>query len=89
MDADRVRHELTVGDVLLRYDDLGEGAQPLLLLHGFTGAAIDFVDVIGALATERRVVAYDQRGHGDSTNTGDPTTYTFDRLASDCGHPSR
>ena len=28
----------------------------------------------------RRVVAYDQRGHGDSTNTGDASTYTFDQL---------
>jgi pimeloyl-ACP methyl ester carboxylesterase len=78
-----VRREVIVGDVVLRYDDVGAGAPPLLLLHGFTGAAIDFVDVIGALATERRVVAYDQRGHGDSTNTGDPDTYTFDRLAND------
>jgi pimeloyl-ACP methyl ester carboxylesterase len=83
MDSDRVRRALTVGDVVLRYDDLGAGAPPLLLLHGFTGAAIDFVDVVGALASERRVVAYDQRGHGDSTNTGDPATYTFDRLAND------
>jgi pimeloyl-ACP methyl ester carboxylesterase len=39
--------------------------------------------VVGPLATERRVVAYDQRGHGDSTNTGDLATYTFDQLTAD------
>ena len=54
-----------------------------MLLHGFTGAALDFVDVIPALAASRRVVAYDQRGHGDSTNTGDASTYTFDQLTAD------
>ena len=52
-------------------------------MHGFTGAALDFVDVIAELATSRRVVAYDQRGHGDSTNTGDASTYTFDQLTTD------
>jgi pimeloyl-ACP methyl ester carboxylesterase len=77
------RQEVAVGDVLLRCDDAGSGDPPLLLLHGFTGAALDFVDVIPALATSRRVVAYDQRGHGDSTNTGDASTYTFDQLTAD------
>jgi pimeloyl-ACP methyl ester carboxylesterase len=80
---DRTRQQRNVGDVVLRYDDIGAGAPPLLLLHGFTGAAIDFVDVIGPLAAERRVVAYDQRGHGDSTNTGDAATYTFEQLTND------
>ena len=28
-------------------------------------------------------MAWDHRGHADSTNTGDPTTYTFDQLADD------
>jgi pimeloyl-ACP methyl ester carboxylesterase len=28
-------------------------------------------------------VSYDQRGHGDSTNTGDPATYTIDQLVAD------
>jgi pimeloyl-ACP methyl ester carboxylesterase len=77
------RQQVAVGDVVLRYDEQGSGDPPLLLLHGFTGAALDFVDVIPALAASRRVVAYDQRGHGDSTNTGDAATYTFDQLTED------
>ena len=77
------RQQVEVGEVVLRYDELGTGDPPLLLLHGFTGAAVDFVDVAPDLARDRRVVMYDQRGHGDSTNTGDASTYTFDQLTAD------
>ena len=56
-----------------------------MLVHGFTGGRVDFADVIDELATDRRVVAWDHRGHADSTNTGDPATYTFDQLADDMG----
>jgi pimeloyl-ACP methyl ester carboxylesterase len=77
------RHEQIVGDVALWYDDVGAGAPPLVLLHGYTGAAVDFADVIAELAVDRRVVAYDQRGHGDRTNTGDARTYTFAQLTAD------
>lgn len=79
----RLRHELPLGEVVLRYDDHGHGDPALLLVHGFTGAALDFVDVIPALAADRRVVAYDHRGHGDSTNTSDPRSYTFAHLTDD------
>ena len=40
----------------LRYDESGRGDPPLLLVHGFTGAALDFVDVFDdarAVATGR------------------------------------
>jgi len=43
-----------------------------VLVHGFTGARIDWTDVIDDLARDRRVVAWTHRGHGDSTNTADP-----------------
>jgi pimeloyl-ACP methyl ester carboxylesterase len=77
------RKQLTIGSVDLAYNDEGAGAPPLLLLHGYTGAASDFADVTPPLAASRRVVAYDQRGHGDSTNTGDAATYTFHQLTDD------
>ena len=77
------REQIETGDVVLRYDESGRGDPSLLLVHGFTGAALDFVDVFDELAQSRRVVAYDQRGHGDSTNTGDASTYTFDQLTTD------
>lgn len=61
----------------------GPGTVPLVLLHGFTGGRVDFADVIDDLARDRRVVAWDHRGHADSTNTGNASTYTFDQLADD------
>lgn len=75
---------LDLGDVTLAVDDRGGGdATPLVLVHGFTGGRIDFADVIDDLAADRRVVAWDHRGHSDSTNTGDQSTYTLDQLGED------
>ena len=75
---------IDIGPVTLAVDDRGSGsATPLVLMHGFTGGRIDFEDVIDDLATDRRVVAWDHRGHSDSTNTGDAATYTFERLVDD------
>jgi pimeloyl-ACP methyl ester carboxylesterase len=56
---------------------------PLLLVHGFTGSSLDWTDVVEPLARNRRVVTLDHRGHGESPNTGDPVTYTFDQLVAD------
>lgn len=75
---------LVLGDVALAVDDRGGGdATPLVLVHGFTGGRIDFADVIDDLATDRRVVAWDHRGHSDSTNTGNQSTYTLEQLRDD------
>jgi pimeloyl-ACP methyl ester carboxylesterase len=59
------------------------GAVPLLLVHGFTGSRLDWTDVIDRLAVSRPVVAYDHRGHGESSNTGDAASYTFAQLTAD------
>lgn len=72
----------------LRYRDLpsadpGSGAAPLLLLHGFAGSAADWDGVAPLLAHDRRVLAYDHRGHGDSAKFGERSAYTFDHLAAD------
>jgi pimeloyl-ACP methyl ester carboxylesterase len=63
----------------------GEGhpGPPLVLLHGFTGSATDWDGVVGPLSARRRVLTVEHRGHGDSTNTGDAATYTFDQLVAD------
>ena len=66
---------------LWRYDH-GAG-EPLVLVHGFTGSHRDWEGVVDELATTRRVITFDHRGHGDSPNTGDPATYTFDQLVAD------
>ncbi|MGW0661474.1 alpha/beta fold hydrolase [Streptodolium elevatio] len=56
---------------------------PVLLLHGWAGSAADWDDVAPALAADRRVVAYDHRGHGGSAKFATRDAYTFDLLAAD------
>jgi pimeloyl-ACP methyl ester carboxylesterase len=76
-----VRH-VRVNDVELAYDVVGAGP-PFVLVHGFTGSSLDWTDVVDALARQRTVVVFDHRGHGESTNTGDESTYTFSQLTDD------
>ena len=73
---------IAVGTVELSVAVHGSG-DPLVLLHGFTGSADDWADVVDTLSVERQVVTVEHRGHGDSTNTGDAATYTFDQLVAD------
>ncbi|HYC02652.1 MAG TPA: alpha/beta fold hydrolase [Azospirillaceae bacterium] len=49
------------------YLDRGEGGVPLLLVHGFGGDALTWQFNLMALAADRRVVAVDLPGHGEST----------------------
>ncbi len=63
--------------------DRGGDGEPLVLVHGFTGSRLDWVDVIDDLRVGSDVVRYDNRGHGESTKTGDEASYTIDALTSD------
>lgn len=74
---------IDIGDITITYDDAGDGAPPLVLVHGFTGARTDFTFVHGPLADARRVVAPDLRGHRDTSNPDDASTYSFDQLVDD------
>ena len=56
---------------------------PVLLLHGLSSSSHIWNLAASLLARRRRVVAYDQRGHGES---GKPRSgYGFDELAADAG----
>lgn len=69
----------------LRYRELGEG-RPLVLLHGFTADAGQWIDhgPAAALAERgRRVILPDLRGHGDSARPHVPACYPPDVLADD------
>jgi pimeloyl-ACP methyl ester carboxylesterase len=57
------------------YYELYEGAEPLLLLHGFTGAGGNWEPFAGALAGEYRLIIPDLRGHGRSTNPSNQFTF--------------
>ncbi|HKG38683.1 MAG TPA: alpha/beta hydrolase [Conexibacter sp.] len=69
--------------VRLAVAEAGEGI-PVMLLHGLT-ATRRYV-VMGSRALERgghRVVAYDARGHGQSSRARSPEAYGYDDLALD------
>lgn len=67
-----------VGGMEIAYEDLGDpSARSLLMVHGFTGHRDDFVNVSASLASRRRVLIPDLRGHGDSGRRGRAEDYTF------------
>jgi len=75
-----------VNGVDLAWSERGSGpagTPTLVLCHGYTGSALDFALVVDALASDRRVVTLDQRGHGQSTKTGHLDGYTMEQLSAD------
>ena len=77
-------HFVHNGAILTAYHDEGRG-DPLLLLHGFTGSKLDFHDQVPWFTDQFRVLAPDQRGHGESSNLGRVDAYTIDVLVEDLG----
>ena len=80
----------TLDGVTLAYDDIGPAGAPagtIVLLHGFTSNRNEGWRRTGWYgAFERRglrVVALDQRGHGESAKLYDPEAYTRAKLAAD------
>lgn len=73
-----------VHDVELAATWFGEDLEgtPLVVAHGYTGAGRDWHKVVDRLATERPVLTYDHRGHGEST-WGPAGGYTRRRLGAD------
>jgi pimeloyl-ACP methyl ester carboxylesterase len=57
------------------YSRVGEGAVPLLTLHGGPGAGHDYLESLEALAENRTVVYYDQLGCGRSDRPDDPSLW--------------
>jgi pimeloyl-ACP methyl ester carboxylesterase len=75
---------LHVNGVELAWDRFGNSdGTPLVLCHGFSGSAHDFVLHIPGLAGRRTVFALDHRGHGRSTKTGSADTYSIESLTGD------
>ena len=68
--------------VALAYDDSGErGLPPVLLLHGLSSARSTWRGVARRLAGRYRVLALDQRGHGESAHA--PGSYVLERYGAD------
>lgn len=66
-----MRHELTIDDRTLSYLDFGGAGRPLLALHGGMSEGLAFAALAETLRGQWRVIAPDQRGHGDSDRAPD------------------
>lgn len=66
MAIEQLRAVTTPDGVTLRYLETGDGKPPILFIHGWTCNHTNFRDQIAHFAKNHRVVAYDQRGHGES-----------------------
>jgi pimeloyl-ACP methyl ester carboxylesterase len=72
---------IRVGEVDIAYTDTGGAGRPVVLVHGFTGSRDDWTEVVEPLSARTgRVVTYDLRGHGNSTNVGRRSAYEFPLL---------
>ena len=67
------------GAIQTAFHETGKG-EPFVLVHGFTGSKLDFHDQLEWFDDLRRIIAYDQRGHGESSNAG---PYHFAQLVLD------
>jgi pimeloyl-ACP methyl ester carboxylesterase len=76
------------GAVEIAYLDEGEG-DPILLVHGFASTKnVNWVYptwVSELKKNGRRVIAFDNRGHGDSAKIYDPAAYDIGIMAGDIG----
>src|SRR6185369_8399167 len=72
--------------VKIAYIDEGQG-EPILLIHGFaSNVATNWINpgwVSTLTAAGRRVIAYDNRGHGQSEKLYDPALYGAPAMAED------
>jgi pimeloyl-ACP methyl ester carboxylesterase len=74
--------KLTIDDITLNYQCIGEGEETLVLIHGL-GASFAFwyLRIASVLAQHYRIIIYDLRGHGESSM---PTTgYSLSHMTQD------
>lgn len=73
-----------ISDGSLHFDMRGEG-ETIIATHGLCESSAYWTKsgVADALSDRFRVAAFDMRGHGKTTTTGDPARYDVDSLAAD------
>ena len=59
------------------------GPIPILLVHGFTGAASTWCELLSSFGERRRAIAISLPGHGGSDAPEDPSRYAASRVAGD------
>lgn len=71
-----------LGDVKIYYEEYGQG-EPLFLLHGFLNTAENWRGYIDEYAKKYRVIVWDMRGHGRSTNVDNQQDFKHEQSAMD------
>ena len=74
-------HWVNVGDLKVHYLDWPGDGLPLLALHGMASSANWYERVARYLAAGHRIIAPDQRGHGQTSQAS--TGYDWETLTSD------
>lgn len=81
------RDVVQINNITVGYLQAGEIAHPqqtLVLLHGFTGSAENWLPLFPQLAApRRRLLALDMLGHGLSSSPTDPMRYTMEHCQHD------
>lgn len=72
------------GRIQIVTESQGTGA-PLVYAHGLTGDRSGTLAQLEPLLSHHTVIAYDQRGHGESTPVHDPALYDPHMMAEDMG----
>src|SRR5260221_5663229 len=74
----------TRDSLALAVDEIGAGA-PLVFAHGLSSNRQQTLEELLPLASGLRIVAFDQRRHGESSPVTDPDLYDPERMADDIG----
>lgn len=63
----------------LYYEDIGNGSETLVMMHGWTSTHAVFEQPVSRLKEKARCIVYDHRGHGGSkgANHETPTMETL------------
>jgi 2-succinyl-6-hydroxy-2,4-cyclohexadiene-1-carboxylate synthase len=75
--------ERVAGEVELHLEVEGEGAVPIVLMHGFAGSARNWRPQLRGLRASHRVAAFDVRGHARSGAPTDAASYRPERFVAD------
>ena len=76
-----VEHWADVGDLRMRYLDWGGDGPPVMALHGLASSSHWYDIVVPLLRDHYRIIAPDQRGHGQTTQA--TTGYDWSTLSGD------
>ena len=70
--------------IRIHFETEGQGP-PLVLLHGFSGSLLDWVEFgyVDALRDDYSLILMDARGHGGSEKPHQPEDYSAERMATD------